>query len=327
MAEALLTPYGNNGNCFSEQAEQYHIIYDKFLARRRAEEEARSRQEKLECDLLHSQEQIILQVRALDPTVSDLTSATAAMGRAIALWTRYEAAKQEQERIYARCETLSAILGDSQPEQQADELRDQLQSLRRSIQNARQQHAALLSQLQLCGTAETLAALLAEKEQQRMAAEKEYSAISMALQALTEANATLQNRFSPELGKKTAKYFAKLTKRKYNTVLLNRELEASVLEADSPASRPFRQLSQGAAEQLYLAVRLAICDLVLPQEKAVPLVLDDALSAFDDERMEAALDVLMEVSENRQVLFFTCQKREADYLRRAYPHRFSYTEL
>ena len=46
-----------------------------------------------------------------------------------------------------------------------------------------------------------------------------------------------------------------------------------------------------------------------------------------DERMEAALDVLMEVSENRQVLFFTCQKREADYLRRAYPHRFSYTEL
>ena len=79
-------------------------------------------------------------------------------------------------------------------------------------------------------------------------------------------------------------------------------------------SRSIQLLSQGAADQLYLAVRLAICDMVLPAEKRVPLVLDDALVTFDDDRLRAALDYLLSESENRQILLFTCQTRERDYL-------------
>ena len=69
-----------------------------------------------------------------------------------------------------------------------------------------------------------------------------------------------------------------------------------------------------ALDQLYLAVRLAICDLVLPEDKSVPLILDDALLTFDDDRLHAALDYLLEESEKRQILLFTCQKREGAYL-------------
>ena len=69
-----------------------------------------------------------------------------------------------------------------------------------------------------------------------------------------------------------------------------------------------------SADQLYLAVRLAICDMVLPAEKRVPLILDDALVSFDDDRLRAALDYLLAESEKRQILLFTCQKREMDYL-------------
>ena len=83
--------------------------------------------------------------------------------------------------------------------------------------------------------------------------------------------------------------------------------------ADS-ASECIQLLSQGAADQLYLAVRLAICDMVLPADKRVPLILDDALVTFDDERLHAALDYLLEESQRRQILLFTCQKREMDYL-------------
>ena len=60
--------------------------------------------------------------------------------------------------------------------------------------------------------------------------------------------------------------------------------------------------------------RLAICDMVLPADKRVPLILDDALVTFDDERLHAALDYLLEESQRRQILLFTCQKREMDYL-------------
>ena len=79
-------------------------------------------------------------------------------------------------------------------------------------------------------------------------------------------------------------------------------------------SRHIEALSAGALDQLYLAVRLAICDMVLPADKRVPLILDDALVTFDDERLHAALDYLLEERQRRQILLFTCQKREMAYL-------------
>ena len=83
--------------------------------------------------------------------------------------------------------------------------------------------------------------------------------------------------------------------------------------AGDPVGRSIRLLSQGAADQLYLAVRLAICDLVLPQETCVPIVLDDALTNFDDDRCAAALRYLKEAAQTRQILLFTCHSREADF--------------
>ena len=69
-------------------------------------------------------------------------------------------------------------------------------------------------------------------------------------------------------------------------------------------------LSRGTVDQIYLAVRLAVYDLCLKGQQA-PLVLDDALAAFDDGRMALALDLLVRLAEERQILLFTCQGREA----------------
>ena len=97
-------------------------------------------------------------------------------------------------------------------------------------------------------------------------------------------------------------------------MLLSRDLTLSAEAAGDPMSRSIQLLSQGAADQLYLAVRLAICDMVLPAGKHVPLILDDALVTFDDTRLRAALDYLLAESAQRQILLFTCQSRERDYL-------------
>ena len=69
-------------------------------------------------------------------------------------------------------------------------------------------------------------------------------------------------------------------------------------------------LSTGTAEQLYLAVRLAVCRLTLP---GAPMVLDDALSAFDDGRLALALDYLKTLAQERQILLFSCHRREAEW--------------
>ena len=132
--------------------------------------------------------------------------------------------------------------------------------------------------------------------------------------ALEQANTILETRFSPALGARAAEIFSALTGGKYDKVLLSRDLTLSAEAAGDPMSRSIQLLSQGAADQLYLAVRLAICDMVLPADKRVPLILDDALVTFDDERLHAALGYLLEESQRRQILLFTCQKREMDYL-------------
>ena len=51
-----------------------------------------------------------------------------------------------------------------------------------------------------------------------------------------------------------------------------------------------------------------VCRLCLPQRP--PIVLDDALAAFDDGRLKLALGLLEELSREQQVLLFTCQTRE-----------------
>ena len=61
-------------------------------------------------------------------------------------------------------------------------------------------------------------------------------------------------------------------------------------------------------------MRLAISQMVLPEDKAAPLILDDALANFDAKRMAAALEWLLEESKQRQILLFTCHTREQEYL-------------
>ncbi len=180
------------------------------------------------------------------------------------------------------------------------------------LQSAQSRLDTLTGQLRSLGSADDLTAQLQQRRQQLAQLQEEYDAIALAMEVLDDANTTLQNRFSPALGARAAEIFAKITGGRYQKVLLSRDFS---LETDSEgAQRSVQLLSQGASDQLYLAVRLAICDMVLPAEKRVPLVLDDALLSFDDGRLHAALDYLLEESERRQILLFTCQKRESAYL-------------
>lgn len=138
----------------------------------------------------------------------------------------------------------------------------------------------------------------------------EYDAIRLAMDVLGEANQQLQNRFSPDLNRMSGEIFTAMTGGKYESVSLTREFEANVQEVGQIMPRRSLSLSGGTVDQLYLAVRLAVCQMALPQGGSF-LVLDDALSDFDDQRMALAMDYL--ATTGQQVLLFTCQSRENAY--------------
>ena len=183
----------------------------------------------------------------------------------------------------------------------------------RALQDSLQRLALLTGRLQTLGDPAALEAQLEENHRLQKKLQAEYDAITLALSVLSEAERSLRARFSPDLNQRTAVYFSALTGGAYERVTFDRAFSAQTEAAGSSFPRSAAHLSQGAADQLYLALRLALCDLVLPSKNRCPIVLDDALTNFDDTRLAFALDLLTRVAQERQVLLFTCHRREQAY--------------
>ena len=184
-----------------------------------------------------------------------------------------------------------------------------------TVTHLQQQIAQVQGRLDAGRDAQALGDQISRLEEELARQQAEYIALQLSLDALQAANTTLQNRFSPELGRRAAEIFADMTGSTWSHILLDREFHLSAESGSDPTRRSVQLLSAGTADQLYLAVRLAICEMILPPEQNPPLILDDALLTFDDARLSTTLDYLTRLGAQRQILLFTCQGREAALLR------------
>ena len=184
-----------------------------------------------------------------------------------------------------------------------------------TVTHLQQQIAQVQGRLDAGRDAQALGDQISRLEEELVRQQAEYDALQLSLDALQAANTTLQNRFSPELGRRAAEIFADMTGSTWSHILLDREFHLSAESGSDPTRRSVQLLRAGTADQLYLAVRLAICEMILPPEQNPPLILDDALLTFDDARLSTTLDYLTRLGAQRQILLFTCQGREAALLR------------
>ena len=183
-----------------------------------------------------------------------------------------------------------------------------------TVTHLQQQIAQVQGRLDAGRDAQALGDQISRLEEELVRQQAEYDALQLSLDALRAANTTLQNRFSPELGRRAAEIFTDMTGSTWSHILLDREFHLSAESGSAPTRRSVQLLSAGTADQLYLAVRLAICEMILPPEQNPPLILDDALLTFDDARLSTTLDYLTRLGAQRQILLFTCQGREAALL-------------
>lgn len=134
----------------------------------------------------------------------------------------------------------------------------------------------------------------------------EYDAIALAIDTMRKADEDIQSRFSPALGKLAAEYMQFVTGGKYDGVMLDRDFSAAVHEAGGNVPRNAEYLSAGTLDLMYLAVRLAVCELALPESANCPLIIDDALVNFDADRRRQAMALLEKIAQERQVILFAC---------------------
>jgi len=71
-------------------------------------------------------------------------------------------------------------------------------------------------------------------------------------------------------------------------------------------------MSDGTADQLYLALRLASVEEYLSRAQPLPFVADDLFINFDDTRAAAGFEVLAELGKKTQILFFTHHRHLVD---------------
>ena len=271
----------------------------------------KDRQARLE----NSRQELFRFVHTFAPEVKELFGVSAALSRALNLGERETLARSKLEGAQRLTQALQTQGGRelteetplSQPtlslEQAAQEtgrLQVELERLDRALNQARGKQQAL-------GDPAILSARLEQVEEELERRRREYQAISIAMETLQQANAQLQQRFSPQLNRAAGALLSRLTGGKYHALSLDKELEASASGERDVLPHSALYLSKGTVDQIYLAVRLAVCDLCLPD---APLVLDEALAAFDDVRAKRALELLQELSAQRQILLFSCHHRD-----------------
>ncbi|MBR5381075.1 MAG: AAA family ATPase [Oscillospiraceae bacterium] len=163
------------------------------------------------------------------------------------------------------------------------------------------------------GAPEVMTGELARIDGEIAAAEEKLAALEIADAALSDADAELRTRFSPLISRRAGEILAGLTGGRYERLTFDSSFSAETKTPDDPVGRSAMYASAGTADQIYLALRLAMCELLLPGGEC-PLVLDDALANFDDERAGYALETIRDIARKRQVLLFTCHSREGERL-------------
>lgn len=135
------------------------------------------------------------------------------------------------------------------------------------------------------------------------------AAVELAIERMQEAMVQMQGSTGAFLKRRTSEIFYEITNGFYTQVQIDENVCTGVHTAERYI--PIEQLSRGTIWQVYFAYRMAAGEL-LAEEEPLPILLDDAFVMYDEMRLVQVLDWLSRL--DKQVLIFTCQKREKELL-------------
>jgi uncharacterized protein YhaN len=223
-------------------------------------------------------------------------------------------------------EAFSAVLDTADAgtlQAELAELTAKLNSQQVAADQARETAGSLRCQFEeLDGS--NLAALMQERmaqQQAKLATEiHRFVPLVFARHLLQAAIKRFERENQPEMIKGISRMLATMTRGRYIEIERPTSDRAAlyILGKDGTERSP-DQLSTGTREQLYLAIRLGYVLHYCRQAEPLPIVMDDVLVNFDAERATATLEALRDVSQQAQILFFTCHQHVVDIVQQVFP--------
>lgn len=179
--------------------------------------------------------------------------------------------------------------------------------------------------------AAVLASQQAHEHRAELAAQvRDYARTRLAACALDRVIRSYRERHQGPLIERAGGLFATITGQRYRRLVVDHDGESQVLlgELEDGARVAVPAMSQGTRHQLFLALRVAAIERQVAAREPVPVIVDDLLVQFDDERSAATLRVLAELGRSTQVIFFTHHAHLLDIAAAALaPGRFAVQRL
>lgn len=194
---------------------------------------------------------------------------------------------------------LAQILAwEAESQDRIQEKKDQVLTIRTGVQERYANHEG----------PETLRARIRQMEAEKEDLVLDYRAIQTSLDLLNGAYRQVQKSFSPRLNARAGEILQAFLGQAYDRIRVASDFALS-LESPNRDLVEGAYLSTGTWDQAYLALRIALVDLLDPAG-TIPLFLDDVLVYADDQRARRGMDFLQAYGQShRQVLFFTAQKK------------------
>ena len=193
---------------------------------------------------------------------------------------------------------------------------DRMQS-REAFDALSKEHSALAARLDTEGRESSMARARQELENVRVQAEQaadRYLVSAFAVRLIDRARERYERERQPEVVRTAGRVFSAMTRGGFTGLRVPLDGSGITVIAENNTVRTTAELSRGAAEQLYLALRIGLIGTLGQVGNSLPVLMDDVVVNFDPERRDGAITALAELAAMRQVIFFTCHPDVADAL-------------
>ena len=137
-------------------------------------------------------------------------------------------------------------------------------------------------------------------------ASEKWAVLTLCRTLLDETRKLYESERQPEVLRHASEFFALLSEGRYARVIAPLDSEDIVVEKCDGARVSPENLSRGTAEQLYLAMRLALVREYSEHVEPLPVIFDDIFVNFDPPRTRRSIDAVRDLSHTHQILLFTC---------------------
>ncbi len=200
---------------------------------------------------------------------------------------------------------LRKIEGEKQLDEKLLQLKSELRNMEEEYNSLRISIAEDKAEIVRIATAkEELSKVeneLSDIEQSLQQCKEDADAVSLAMNSLDSAHGELTRLFAPSLNKAASEYVRLFSS---NERTLTIDAKGNIKVCENGVIRPLSYYSAGTMDMIYVAVRLALIDLLYGENRP-PLVFDDTFANLDEKRMKQMMEMLSK--QPSQIIYLTCR--------------------